>query len=113
MPPPTRPAAPLRILIVEDQPDLAISLAMLLSLEEHESEIAPNGQAALERAVIKEPDVVLLDIGLPDMDGYEVARRLKQRANKRLLIIALTGYGQEDDRGRFAEAGIHLHLLKP
>jgi CheY-like chemotaxis protein len=104
---------PLRILIVEDQPDAAESLAMLLRLEGHEAEIAPDGQAALKKVNDDEPDVVLLDIGLPGMDGYEVAKRLRQQARRRLFLIALTGYGRQEDRERSAEAGIPVHLLKP
>jgi CheY-like chemotaxis protein len=114
MPPHNLPALPLRILIMEDLPDAAKSLAILLSLQGHEVAIAPHGQAALEKAEVEQPDVVLLDIGLPGMDGYEVAHRLRQRqADKLPLIIAVTGYGQEEDRRRSAEAGIPLHLVKP
>ncbi len=114
LPPHSRPAAPLRILIVEDQADTAESLAMLLRLEGHEAETAPNGAVALQRAAVGGPDVVLLDLGLPGMDGYEVARRLRaQQAGRRPLLIAMTGYGREEDRRRSAEAGIPLHWLKP
>jgi CheY-like chemotaxis protein len=104
----------LRILIVEDQPDVADSQALLLSLEGHEIEVAPDGLTALEKARAREPDVVLLDIGLPGMDGYEVARRLQALPNgRRPFIIAVTGYGHEEQRNRSAEAGIDVHLLKP
>jgi CheY-like chemotaxis protein len=113
MPPHNLPATPLRILIVDDLPDAAKSLAMLLNLDGHEVKIAPPGQAALEMAEVEEPDVVLLDLGLPGMDGYEVAKRLRQRVGKLPLIIAVTGYGDEEHRRRCAEAGIPLHLLKP
>jgi CheY-like chemotaxis protein len=113
MPRHNRTAAPLRILIVDDYPDAAKSLAMLLSLEGHEVAIAPNGQAALEMAEVEQPDVVLLDIGLPGMDGYEVAKRLRHQSGKRPYIIVITGYCQEAHRRRCAEAGIMLHLLKP
>jgi CheY-like chemotaxis protein len=113
MPPHSPPAAPLRILIVDDYPDAAKSLALLLSLEGHEVTIAPNGQAALEMAGVEEPDVVLLDIGWPGRDGHEVASRLRHQAGKRPLIIAITGYGHDEGRRRSAEAGIPLHLRKP
>jgi CheY-like chemotaxis protein len=108
-----RPQA-LRILIVEDQPDAADSLAMLLRLKEYEPVIAHDGRDALQKASDEEPDVVLLDIGLPGMDGYEVAARLKALpADERPFIIAITGYGEEQSRRRSAEAGIDVHLLKP
>ncbi len=114
MPPHNRPATPLRILIVEDQPDTAASLAILLRLGGHEVEVAADGHAALQKAEAEEPDVVLLDIGLRGMDGYEVAKRLRSgQTGKRPVLIAVTGYGREEDRRRCAEAGIHLHMLKP
>ena len=80
----------------------------------HEAKAAYSGQAALATAVEYEPDFVLLDIGLPDMTGYEVAQHLRQlQQTKNVRLIAITGYGQDADRQRSKEAGIDLHLVKP
>jgi CheY-like chemotaxis protein len=89
-------------------------LAEILEIWGHEVRVAHEGETAIHEADVLRPDVILLDIGLPDLDGYEVARRL--RANQSLAgvpLVALTGYGQEDDRRRAREAGIDLHLTKP
>jgi CheY-like chemotaxis protein len=103
-----------RILVVDDNQDAAETLAILLRTQGHEIHLAYDGVAALELARRLQPDVVLLDIGLPKMDGYEVARRLRQRPGlKQPLVIALTGYGQEEDRRRSREAGCDYHLIKP
>jgi CheY-like chemotaxis protein len=104
----------LRVLIVEDHRDGAESLATLLRLWGHEARVVRDGAAALEAAASERPDVVLLDIGLPGMDGYEVAERLREgRPRAMPLVIAVTGYGDEEARLRAAEAGIDLYLLKP
>jgi CheY-like chemotaxis protein len=104
----------LRILIVKDHADNAASLAILLRMDGHDLEIAPDGPAGLEKVAGRQPDVVLLDLGLPGMSGYEVAQRLAgQHYSRRPLLIAVTGYGREEDRRRSAEAGIDLHLVKP
>jgi two-component system CheB/CheR fusion protein len=104
---------PLRVLLVEDYPDSATSLAMLLRLYGHEVELAGDGPAALEAARAAVPDVVLLDIGLPKMDGLEVARRLTASGGKQPFLIAVTGFGGPDEEKRCADAGFDLHLLKP
>ena len=104
----------LHILIVEDNPDSAYSTALLLRLFGHEIRVIHDGRTAVQ--VIREnpPDVVLLDIGLPELDGWEVARQVNRPpGQKRPILVAVTGYGQEDDRRRSAEAGIDLHLVKP
>jgi two-component system CheB/CheR fusion protein len=102
------------VLLVEDNPDSSWSLALLLGLDGHHVEAAADGPAALRAAGQAPPDVVLLDIGLPGMDGYEVARRLGEQATvKRPLLVAVTGFGTEEDRRRSREAGIDLHLTKP
>ena len=109
-----RPAAPLQLLLVDDHPDAAESLAELLRLQGHDVAVANEGAAALEEARLRRPDVVLLDLGLPGMDGYEVARRLRaEEAGERTLLVALTGYGGEEDRRRSRESGIDHHLVKP
>jgi DNA-binding response OmpR family regulator len=104
---------PLKVLVVEDQLDLATSTADLLRLEGHEVQIAADGLAALDAAQAQKPDVVLLDIGLPTMDGFEVARRLGPSSACKPYIIALTACDSEADRRRSAQAGIDLHLAKP
>jgi PAS domain S-box-containing protein len=103
-----------RVLVVDDNQDAAMTLAMLLKRDGHVTQIACSGITALELAVSFRPEIVLLDIGLPEMDGYEIARRLRrsQPANPPLLI-AVTGYGQPNDRGRSKEAGFDHHLVKP
>jgi CheY-like chemotaxis protein len=83
-------------------------------MDGHEVHVARDGPSGLEAAAAVDPDVILLDIGLPRMSGYEVAQRLKGRkAQRKLLLVAVTGYAQEADRERSAAAGIDLHLLKP
>ena len=103
-----------RVLVVDDNLDAAEGLAMLLSLRGHEVATAYDGQSAIDQARELQPDVVLLDIGLPRLDGFEVARRLREEHTSRpMLLVALTGYGQERDRVRAREAGFDHHLLKP
>jgi signal transduction histidine kinase/DNA-binding response OmpR family regulator len=111
---PSEPGAPVRfrVLIVDDNVDAADSLAMLLGLLGHEVDLAYDGPSALEAAGRFQPQVVLLDIGLPILDGYEVARRLRT-ASPELLLIAVSGYGQESDRERSRQAGFDQHLIKP
>ena len=103
-----------RILIVDDNADAADSLGVLLGIWGHEVKIAHDGVAALELARAFGPELVFLDIGMPDMNGYEVARRLRQEAGlASAKTIALSGYGAERDRLRSKEAGFDLHLVKP
>jgi PAS domain S-box-containing protein len=105
---------PRRVLVVDDNLDAAETLAELLALSGHDVRTAHDGPAALEAAGRFRPEVVLLDIGLPGMDGCEVARRLRgQEGATRALLAALTGYGQEEDRLRSREAGFDTHLVKP
>jgi CheY-like chemotaxis protein len=112
--PQKRENAGLRILVVEDQADTAATLALLLRMEGHEVQVAPDGPAAVGAVQTAPPDVLLLDIGLPGMSGWEVARWVtEQPAKKRPLLVAITGYGREEDRRRSEEAGIDLHLVKP
>ncbi len=105
---------PLRILVVDDCRDAADSLALLLTVLGHQVRTAYDGPAALEMAASFLPEVVLLDIGLPGMDGCEVACRLRERPETRdAVLVACTGYGQEADRKRCREAGFDHFLLKP
>lgn len=104
----------LLVLLVEDDVDAAQGLARLLKRSGHEVQIAHNGTNALKAAEESPPDVVICDIGLPDMDGYEVAKRLRERrAPARPLLIALSGYGHHHDRIRACEAGFDEQFLKP
>lgn len=109
------PRAPhLKVLVVDDNADSAESLSLIFSLQGYEVRTAHDGQAALDAVAEFAPDVVLLDIGLPGVDGYEVARRLRAQPETRAaLLIALTGYGQERDRERAQEAGFDHHIVKP
>jgi CheY-like chemotaxis protein/two-component sensor histidine kinase len=103
-----------RILIVDDNRDTAASLGLLLRLEGHEVHIAHDGAAALQAAEADRPDIVFLDIGMPGMDGYEVARRFRRQADlRRVVLVALTGWGQGDDRERAQQAGFNHYLTKP
>lgn len=118
---PTLPASPpvimpgLRILIVDDRADSADSLALLLGMYGHEVDVARDGVSGLQQALADEPDVVLLDVGLPGMNGYDVAKQINNHrpSEKMPLLIAVTGYGREQDRRHSRESGIHLHLVKP
>ena len=103
-----------RVLIVDDNADSASSLALLLELNGHEAHTAHDGVGGLAAAERLQPDLVLLDIGLPGLNGYEVCRRIRQEAwGKDLMVVALTGWGQEEDRSRSREAGFSAHLVKP
>jgi CheY-like chemotaxis protein len=102
------------ILVVDDNADAADSLAMLLRLKGHQATVANDGPTALRLVGEQHPQIIILDLGMPIMDGYEVARRLlaEHRLNETLLV-ALTGWGQSEDRRRCLEAGFDLHLVKP
>jgi len=103
-----------RILIVDDSRDGSESLAMLLRVLGAEVALAHSGHQALESVETFHPDVVLLDIGMPGMDGYEVARRIRASpTNQHISLIALTGWGQDEDRRRSVAAGFDHHLVKP
>jgi len=105
---------PERILVVDDNVDAAETLSRLLRLSAHEVRVAHDGVAALAAAREMNPDVVLLDIGLPKLDGLEVARSLRARVDgPPLLLVAITGFGQAEDRARTAAAGFDHHLTKP
>lgn len=103
-----------RILIVDDNEDGADSLAMLLELGGHQVHVARDGLEALEAAERLRPEVMLLDIGLPKLNGYEVCKRIREKAwGKDLLLVAVTGWGQEEDRHRSKAAGFNAHIVKP
>jgi signal transduction histidine kinase/ActR/RegA family two-component response regulator len=107
-------ARPLGVLVVEDNEDAAEGLAMVLRLWGHDVHVAYDAAAALEAAERHTPDVVLSDLGLPGMSGYELAQRLRQRPGfGRAVLIALSGYGRDEDKRRAVEAGFDHHLVKP
>ena len=108
------PAPRLRVLVVDDNKDAAQSLAAFLSLAGHDTEMAFDGEQAVAAAPGFDPDVVLLDIGLPKLDGYEVCRALRaQQREPPIVVMALSGWGQEDARRKSQQAGFDEHLLKP
>jgi CheY-like chemotaxis protein len=103
-----------RILVVEDNPDAADATLMFLEVLGHRVRVAHDGVAALELARANVPDVMLIDIGLPGMDGYEVARHVRRDpAIKDIVLVALTGYGREEDKHQALTAGFDYHLVKP
>jgi PAS domain S-box-containing protein len=109
----SRPAS-LRMLVVDDNKDGADSLAMLLRFEGHEVRVAYTGPTAIQEAIKCRPQIILLDIGLPGMDGYELARRLRRQAEtQQATLIAMTGYGLESDKEQAKAAGFDYHLVKP
>jgi CheY-like chemotaxis protein len=108
------PIAALRILIVDDSRDSAESLAMLFKIAGNETHSVYDGLAAVNAAESLKPDVVLLDIGMPKLNGFEVARRIREQPwGKDMVLVALTGWGQDEDRQKSREAGFDGHLLKP
>ncbi|MGD9904926.1 MAG: PAS domain S-box protein [Vicinamibacterales bacterium] len=111
---PARPAdgSGRRVLIVDDDRDNAEALAMFLRLEGHEVSLAGSGEAALDAAAHAQPDVVLLDVGLPGIDGHETCRQLRALGSTS-LVVAVTGWGQAEDRARTSAAGFDRHLVKP
>jgi CheY-like chemotaxis protein len=103
-----------RILVVDDNHDSADSLAMILEYMGHEVATAFEGLEAVKRVETFQPDVALLDLGMPMMDGYEAAQRIRENPQWRSVrLVALTGWGQEEDRQRTREAGFDAHLVKP
>ncbi len=106
-------SASLQILVVDDNRDAVDSMALLLRLGGHEVDIAYDGLQAVAVAARLQPDVVLLDIGLPHIDGYEVARLIRAQQGDRVMLVAVTGWGQDDDRRRSGQAGFDVHLTKP
>jgi PAS domain S-box-containing protein len=105
---------PVRVLVVDDNADVAEGLMMLLELLGHLVRVAHDGMAALEAVRVNVPDLMLVDIGLPGMDGYELARNVRQDSRlKGVVLVALTGYGRDEDKRKAIEAGFDEHLVKP
>jgi len=108
------PGAGLKILVVDDSRDAADTCAMLLELSGHHVQTAYTGQRALELAETFRPHVLLLDIGLPDLDGYQLAKNIRASSwGRGTVLVAVTGWGQEQDRRRAFDAGFDHHLTKP
>jgi signal transduction histidine kinase len=111
---PDRKPTPLRVLIAEDNVDTAESFKILLTLNGHETAVAHDGRSAFKLARNMEPDVGILDIGMPQLNGYDLARAIRDQPwGKRMLLIAATGWAQPEDRRRTSEAGFDMHLVKP
>ncbi|MDP2391534.1 MAG: response regulator, partial [Acidobacteriota bacterium] len=111
---PKATAACCQVLVVDDSIDTADSLALLLSVSGHRVRTAHDGPTALAAIAQAPPDAVVMDIGLPGIDGYEVARRVRRRpGTDSMVLVAMTGYGQERDRQMAREAGFNHHLVKP
>ena len=108
------PPKSFRILVVDDNHDSALSQAMMLSIMGHETRTAHDGESAVASAESFLPEVVLLDIGLPKLNGYEVAQRIREKPwGAGMFLIAVTGWGQEEDRQRSTEVGLNVHMVKP
>jgi CheY-like chemotaxis protein len=117
-PPASKPAraagsARRRILIVEDNADARQMLRHLLELSDHEVHEADDGVRGLEQALVLHPDAVVIDLGLPGLDGYQVAQRIRAAGRRDMVLIAVTGYGQREDRLRSSVAGFDAHFTKP
>jgi len=109
-----QPLTKRRILVADDNIDAASSLGMLLEMMGHEVCIVHDGVEAVEKATTFGPDIILLDLGMPQLNGYEACARIREQpSNKRTLIVALTGWTQEDKKQRSQRAGVDLHLIKP
>jgi PAS domain S-box-containing protein len=102
-----------RVLVAEDSPDAAEMLSLMLSIKGHDVRVAADGKQAVAIGSKFEPQIAFVDIGLPRMDGFEVARQLRDLLGRRVLLVALTGWGQDEDRRRSREAGFDHHLTKP
>ena len=102
-----------RILVVDDDLDSAESLAMLFQMMGHDVRAAHDGLAAVEQADVFRPDLIVLDIGMPGIDGYETCRRIRRALGRGIKLIAMTGWGQERDKQEAKRAGFDAHLTKP
>jgi len=108
------PSAPRRILIVDDSPEIVMSLSTLLQMSGNTTQAAQNGEEAISMAEQFRPEVILLDLGLPKVDGFEVCRRIRQQAwGKEMVVVALTGWGHDEARTKTNQSGFDMHLVKP
>jgi CheY-like chemotaxis protein/nitrogen-specific signal transduction histidine kinase len=108
-----QPAGRCRVLVAEDHPDAAEMMRLMLTFKGHDVRVADDGEQAVAIADVFEPRIAFLDLGMPKMDGYEAARRIRARLGRRVMLIALTGWGQDEDKRRSREAGFDYHLTKP
>jgi CheY-like chemotaxis protein len=99
--------------VAEDSPDAAEMMSLMLGMKGHDVRVAADGEEAVAIGVAFEPQIAFVDIGMPRMDGFEVARRLREQLGRRVALVALTGWGQDEDRRRSREAGFDHHLTKP
>ena len=113
MPQIAAPSPAPRVLVVDDNQDAADSLATLLDVLGYSVRIAYDGPDAIEAADEFQPEVALLDIGLPRLSGYDIARHVREKRGEEVLLVAITGWGQEDDRRKAREAGFDHHFTKP
>jgi two-component system CheB/CheR fusion protein len=104
---------PRRVLVIEDDEDTRDLVRLMLERDGHHVDTAASGAQGVDLALLTSPDVVLVDIGLPSVDGYAVAQRIRAGLGGSVLLVAVTGYGREDDRRRAAGAGFDMHLVKP
>ena len=105
---------PRRILVVDDNPEIVMSLTALLGMSGNTMFSARDGEEAIEMAEQARPDVILLDLGLPKLDGFEVCRRIRQQAwGKEMVVVALTGWGHDEARTKTNQSGFDMHLVKP
>jgi CheY-like chemotaxis protein len=102
-----------RVMIIEDNEDMRDALRLFLEVSGHRVDVADDGHAGVQRVIETCPEVVLVDIGLPGLDGYGVARAIRAALGRRIFLAALTGYGRSDDRMRAMRAGFDAHLIKP
>jgi CheY-like chemotaxis protein len=106
-------SGPCRVLVAEDNADAAEMMRVMLGVKGHDVRVAIDGVAAIELARAFDPQIAFLDIGMPRMDGYEAAQHIRELLGKRVTLVALTGWGQDDDKRRSREAGFDHHLTKP
>ena len=102
-----------RILVAEDNDDAAEMMQVMLQFKGHDVRVAADGVEAVDVASTFKPHIAFLDIGMPRMDGYEAARRIRELLGRRVVLVALTGWGQDDDKLRSREAGFDQHITKP
>jgi CheY-like chemotaxis protein len=112
-PSPRRVASSCRVLVAEDIPDAAEMMRLMIEAMGHDVRVAADGVQAMEVAQVFQPEIALLDIGMPRMDGYEAARRIRAVLGGQITLVALTGWGQEHDRQRAFAAGFDYHVMKP
>jgi CheY-like chemotaxis protein len=113
VPEPAEPGARRHVLVVEDNPDNRETLVMLLESFGHEVVVASDGPSGVRVGIASHPEVAIVDIGLPGFDGFEVGRQLRGALGRSVTLVALTGYGQAEDRDRSRQAGFDVHLVKP